>query len=228
MLLANQAESRIAYQYQGAPKFKSFVRALVGEYDTLYETLLALETRLDIDLSEGAQLDGIGEIVGQPRPNTIGSVFLEFPADEAFAFAGGVGLGFSGTDRPDIGGGFAGLTDVGRMTDADYRTLLRAKIFANYAGSDVDSLGTYSLFVFGTRATIIRGIGYVDITIQKPLAGWERRLVELTFPAAAGIRLRLKSFSLLENPFSFAGNEDGTGFGGVGIEPQGGGFVGLF
>lgn len=229
MLLANQAESRIAYQYQGATRFKAFVRALVGEYDTLYETLLALETRLDIDLSVGAQLDGIGEIVGQPRPNTIGSVFLEFPADEAFAFAGGVGRGFSGIDRPDIGGRFVGLDGAGgRMVDEDYRTLLRAKIFANYAGSDVDSLGTYSLFVFGTRATIIRGIGYVDITIQKPLAGWERRLVELTFPVAAGIRLRLKSFSLLENPFSFAGNEDGTGFGGIGIEPQGGGFVGLF
>lgn len=227
MLLADQAISRIAYQYQGAERFKGFVRALVGEYDTLYETLLALETRLDIDKSEGAQLDGIGEIVGQPRPDTLGSVFLEFPADEAFAFAGGVGRGFSGVDRPDVGGRFAGLTGR-RMPDSDYRTLLRAKIFANYAGSDIDSLGQYSLFVFGTRATIIPGLGFVDITIQKPLAGWERRLIEITFPVAAGIRLRLKSFSIEGNPFSFAGNEDGTGFGGVGVEPDGGGFVGLF
>lgn len=227
MSLADQAEKRIAYQYQGAPRFKAFVRSLVGEYDTLYETLLALETRLDIAQSIGAQLDAIGKIVGQPRPDTIGSLFLEFPADEAFAFAGGVGRGFSGLDRPDVGGRFTGLGGR-RMIDSDYRTLLRAKIFANYSRSDVDSLGTYSQFVFGTRATIIPGLGYVDITIQKPLAGWERRLIEITFPVAAGIRIRLKSYSLETNPFSFAGNEDGTGFGGIGVEPDGGGFVGLF
>lgn len=229
MLLADQAERRIAYQYQNAPSFKAFVRALVGEYDTVYETLLALETRLDIDVSEGAQLDGIGEIVGQPRPNTIGSVFLEFPAEESFAFVGGVGRGFSGVDRLDVGGRFVGLDGSGgRMIDADYRTLLRAKIFANYAGSDVDSLGSYAMFVFGARATILLGVGFIDITVQKPLAGWERRLIEITLPVAAGIRIRLRSFALLENPFGFAGNDASTGFGAIGVEPVGGGFVGLF
>jgi hypothetical protein len=228
MSLADKAVGRLAYQYQTAERFRAYVRALIDEYDSIYAALLSLETRLDIDASEGVQLDLIGEMVGQPRPEGIGSVFLEFPPEEAFSFAGGVGLGFSGVGRPDVGGRFVGLAAAGRMIDDDYRVLLRAAIFRNYSDCTVESMGQYSLFVFGTRATIISGVGYVDITIQKPLRGWERRLVEETFPVAAGIRLRLKSFALAENPFSFSGNADGTGFGGVGEPQVGGGFVGLF
>jgi hypothetical protein len=228
MSLADNALGRLAYQYRNATRFRALVAALINEYDDIYKALLSLETRLDIEASEGVQLDQIGEIVGQPRPDSIGSVYLEFPPEEAFAFAGGVGQGFSGIGRPDVGGRFAGLSGVAGMIDADYRVLLRAAIFRNYADCTIDSMGQYGLFVFGARITVLNGVGFVDVSVQKPLRGWERRLIEETFPVAAGVRLRLKSFSLQEKPFSFSGNDDGRGFGGVGVEQDGGGFVGLF
>lgn len=228
MSLADNAVSRLAYQYRDAIKFKAYVRALIEQYDDIYDALVALESRLSIDDSEGVQLDLIGEIVGQPRPNSIGSVYLEFPAEESFSFAGGAGQGFSGIGRPDIGGRFVGLSSAVSMIDEDYRVLLRAAIFRNYADCTIESMGQYALFVFGVPVTVINNVGSVDITIQKPLKGWERTLVEQTFPVAAGIRLRLKSYSTGDNPFGFAGNTQSTGFGGIGVAQNGSGFVGLF
>lgn len=229
MLPSERGASRILYQYADSPKVKGLILALLDEFDTLDEVFRELETRLDIDESVGEQLDLIGEIVGQPRPNSRNSPFLQFPSPEAFAFSGGSGLGFSGVDRPDVGGRFVGTSGTAQaMLDEDYRVLLKAKIVANTTRATINDSAEYGEFVFGSPVTIINGVGFIDVYFQKALRLWERELVRQTFPVAAGVRLRLKGYSLRENPFGFAGNDSNSGFTDASGSLSGGGFVGLF
>ena len=67
-MLTSKAIARLAYQYQKSETFKSLVRALLFEFDQLYAVFELMQQRLDIDTASGIHLDGIGEIVGQPRP----------------------------------------------------------------------------------------------------------------------------------------------------------------
>lgn len=61
--------SRLRYQYRNSDNLKSMLSVLLDEYDTISGVCDDLLTRLDIDVSEGVQLDGIGEIVGVDRPS---------------------------------------------------------------------------------------------------------------------------------------------------------------
>lgn len=228
MLLSDKAISRLAYQYQNSESFKAYTRAFAMRYDDIFEAMQALETRLSIDESVGAQLDGIGEIVGFPRPDNVRAVSGQFDPDEAFAFAGGDGQGFGGLESPGAGGRFVGLSPATKTNDDDYRILLRSAIFRNFTSPTIPNMETWSQFVLRTNVTVLNGVGFVDVTFQRRLLSWERLLIDDNFPVSAGIDLRIRSFSPTENPFGFAGNLNSTGFGGVGVEQVGGGFVGLF
>ena len=62
------ALARLLYQYQDSTKLKTMVTALFGtQVQEIEDAVYQLLTRLDIDNSEGDQLDLIGEIVGQSR-----------------------------------------------------------------------------------------------------------------------------------------------------------------
>ena len=52
-------------------------------------------------------------------------------------------------------------------------------------------------------------------------------LIESTFKPAAGIKVRLRGFSIGERPFGFVGANN-SGFGGIGQPQDGSGFIRLF
>ena len=134
--------SRLLWQYQKSPNVRALIASVLSEYEDLTEAAEELKTRLDIDASVGVQLDGIGTIVGRPRPST---EFID--NDDVFSFDGpDDGKGFSGIDRPDQGGRFTGIGGivVGPMPDAEYRSLLRAAIFGNNGLSTVDHIAEYA------------------------------------------------------------------------------------
>lgn len=192
-----EALDLMLYQYRDSPVLRSLISALLAEYGTIYNTLESLRTRLDIDLSVGKQLDGIGEIVGQPRPLT-----EEIDPDDVFAFAGGTGLGFSGIGRPDVGGRFQGVNGliIGPMQDPDYRLLLKATIFSNSADSTIDAIAQYITFVLGEPPQIDNGIGFIDITYPYAVSNVQRRILIDQMPIAAGIRIQGEYFmSILVN-----------------------------
>lgn len=201
----------LLYQYRDSPKLKALFSALLGEYDTLFPVAESLLTRLDIDASVGAQLDGIGEIVGRPRPQT-----EQIDPDDVFAFDGGPdGQGFSGIGRADIGGRWQGVDGflIGAMPDSDYRLLLKATIFSNYAGSTIDALGQYITFVLGQAPEIDLGIGFVDITYPYSVSNVERRILLDGLPLAAGIRVGNEYFLATlvnENDEAYELSEGGT------------------
>ncbi len=62
------ALARLLYQYRDSTRLQGLITALYGtQAQELEDAIWQLLTRLDINTSEGEQLDRIGEIVGQPR-----------------------------------------------------------------------------------------------------------------------------------------------------------------
>jgi len=65
---AQAAKDRLLFQYQGKINIEALLDSLGGQQiQDLENVLFDLNTRLDVENSEGVQLDGMGSIVGQPR-----------------------------------------------------------------------------------------------------------------------------------------------------------------
>lgn len=191
---------RLLYQYQSSPKLRMLALNLTSEYCSLEEVLLDLETRLDIDKSNGIQLDLIGEIVGQPRPTSV-----SINPDEVFGFdpiARGAGgfpsgpvpdFGWSRRDRADRGGVWTSVSGlfVAKMFDADYRTLLRARIYANGADGTVDSIVSFLNFAVGGMGNSIVNstVGQVDLLVSRRVSSVEEQILMTLAPVAAGVRI---------------------------------------
>lgn len=191
---------RLMYQYQSSPRMRSLILAITREYCSLEEAMLALETRLDIDLSSGVQLDLIGEIVGQPRPTSVSIdpdlVFGFDPLetdDPSFPTGYPPDYGWSGVSRPDRGGVWTSVSGLftAKMSDADYRTLLRARIFANVSDSTVNSLARFLDFALGVGSNNIDNshVGRVDFIVGRYVTSVEAQILRDLAPVAAGVRV---------------------------------------
>lgn len=65
---SEDAKKRLLFQYQGKANIEGLLDSLGGQQiQDLENILFDISTRLDIDNSEGIQLDNIGKIVGQSR-----------------------------------------------------------------------------------------------------------------------------------------------------------------
>lgn len=64
----NQALARLLEQYKNKPKLAALLTGFITEIQELEDVLNVLGTQRGIDVAVGAQLDGIGEIVGISRP----------------------------------------------------------------------------------------------------------------------------------------------------------------
>ncbi len=63
-----KALSRLAYQFTDSERLIVFLESILAELDELEVSRLQLDTERYIDTAIGVQLDGIGEILGLPRP----------------------------------------------------------------------------------------------------------------------------------------------------------------
>ena len=223
---------RLINQYADSPNLKALIDALVDmPAGDVRAALESLYRRLNIDLMSGVQLDRIGYIVGQKRPDSFSPIFVGSDPETAFTFLDGAndtGKGFSAIGRDDIGGQFVGLEPNQQMLDPAYRILLKAAIYRNVSGATIPEIEEYSQLVLGVAANVLNGFTYIDVQFQKPLSAQERAIIEATLKPAAGIRIRYLSFGRGENAFGFAGRDGNSGFGGVGAEQDGDGFVRLF
>ena len=213
---SDQGLDRLIWQYRDSPNVRALIVSALSEFDDIGSAIVGLRTRLDIDVATGAQLDGIGEIVGVLRPSSTPVL-----ADEIFEFDGGTGLGFSGVDDPTVGGKFIGVDGafLGPMTDHDYRRVLRAAISANVGLSTFDHLAEYCRIVLGADAFLGGGIGFVNVTVARPVSQFEINLLRASIPVAAGIRIGYIAAS------GYDDENGGFAFGGVSAPDSGiGGF----
>ena len=191
--------ARLMYQYQDSPRMRDLMLTLTNEYCALGQVQVDMMTRLDVDTSVGMQLDLIGVIVGAPRPLT-----EQLGDEESFVFDdpegegpwAGAGLGWSGVGRGDIGGRFVGTGGllVGAMSDIDYRTLIRARIFSNRSKGTVDEINEFLQYVLGPGGHYVEVSStqapWISIHVDHNLTSTETAILELLTPVAAGAEFR--------------------------------------
>ena len=145
---------------------KNFVSCMIGDglpFDIL--------PSFDLETSEGAQLDILGRIVGVLR-----NVYGLDLAHTYFSFARYTdvtpsSVGFARYATPDSGNFplFARYSDNAKytMTDAEFRILIKLKIFLNNSFSSLKSIMDKMWELFGDQAQIIDNL---DMTITYNLS----------------------------------------------------------
>lgn len=205
---AESMENHLLGQFAGKPVFRAFLEAVGGELEELETMFSDLRDRRWIDTGEGAQLDGIGELVNQPR-QVADAVTIPF-----FAFDGQPNAqGFEVGRFRDSWEGW--LTSV-NLEDPEYRMVLRAKIRKDTSpGTTEDTIASLR-FIFSASRVVIRDCGNAKFA-----AAIGRRLNknELSVARALDLFVRAGGVGLLEashfdadNYFGFYGQRDAKGF----------------
>lgn len=143
-----QASGRVTEQFKDKPNFENLLKVWLEGYQEIQDTLLDISKINDIEESSGAQLDNIGEIIGQPRElvDIAASGFFGFQSDPAAQPFGSVannqgGLYYSLGD-PDSG--------VISLSDGLYSVFLQSKIIQNNAGTNPEEVIDIVQKIFNT------------------------------------------------------------------------------
>ena len=205
--------ARLAYQFKDSSKFQEFLEAFLQQLQDLKASDLQLLNERYLDVAVGVQLDGIGEIVGLPRPEKDVDIaglfgFLDDPT----------ALGFGDILDSDIGGNFwDGISQKVLIGDDLYRLLIRAKIIENKTAMTVDD--TLRLISFTFNGALVRYFQSAFLEprydIVKDLSPFEEGLLA-DFPVLIGID-NVEYHTYSDGTFSFFGDPDpaGLGFGDI-------------
>lgn len=222
--IINKGLSRLAYQFSDSIKLKGFLESFLQQFEDLNTSELQLLNERYLDIAVGAQLDGIGEIVGLSRP--------EKPVDEAGIFGfkfDTTALGFGDINDTEIGGNFwDGSSEFVPIGDNLYRLLIRAKIIKNQTAMTVDDTLRLISFTFGgveVRYILLNNLE-PRYDIGKILNPFESGLLS-DFPVLIGIEDVTYHTSYTEDAFSFVGDISGLGFGDITNPTLGGNFAKL-
>lgn len=175
---------RLILQYKASTDLMALFYALV---DTPYLVCSAsfeqLYTRLDIDLSVGRQLDLIGTIVDQARPDS----FVDDPILSANIFTWD-------TTNPNKywnQGIWDGIEQRVAMSDPDYRKLLKGVIFSQNSLPTIYNIEQFGKFAFGSPFRVQAFIGSVDVVSPYELSPSAINIAKGVINVAQGIKLNL-------------------------------------
>jgi hypothetical protein len=211
--------SLLLLQYKQSPNVLGFIYALVGApYERFTEQVSPLRTLYDIDLSEGVQLDGIGGIIGQPRPKSF---------NDADIFAEGIfslgdandpqpefdtETGFGDTADPNVGGRWdRGETEGLSLGDIDYQKLLRGRVHINRSRGTIADFERYGEITFGTPANAYPYIGAVLVAFPYYLNSIAIQVVLETLKMNLGIRTIIAAMTVPDRKvFGYGSITDNT------------------
>lgn len=180
--LVQIAQDRLANQYRESTKLQAVIDLLVGEVVELRDALVTLEELREIETAEGDGLDGIGEILGQPR-EVWGLIALDF-----FGLHDGAGGtaadGFGDLTDASTGLRFRSIneseTQNALLGDSEFRRLLTAKIRRNYSRATPENLIASVQAVLGETTEVVyarSGMADVTLTVQRVLSAEELALL---------------------------------------------------
>lgn len=183
MSIADDAWARFHLQHQDKPVLEGFVRSFYGPLDQLALSVLQLSQLRGVNTARGAQLDGVGQIVGLGRkiPQGLYIAFFGFetqPAGRAFGVA-------RMRRRSDP------WADTLTLPDDDYRRLLKAKILLNNAAGLSEDIVEAIKLIFRVDRAYVENTGpaSVKLHIGRLLdpgdATWE--LFSGLLPVASGV-----------------------------------------
>lgn len=216
---------RLISQYQNSVNLIALFETLIDNpMIAVLSGITPLYALYDIDLMEGVQLDGIGKIVVQPRPNSFNNADIyEEGIFTVGNYTGGTYTaeistteGFSDTANPLTGGRFgAGSTSGKKLSDADYKLVLKGKIHANNTYGTVSQIEQFGKVMFGQYCWVYPHAGEVLVVFPYELNSIAIEVVKQTLSVAKGISLTL---AMQPNPkdgkvFGFAGGINTGGFG---------------
>lgn len=221
----SEARSRVTEQFktEDHPIFDKYLQLLLGGKIELQEIFRQLMQERSIDTATGAQLDIIGDIVGQPR-ELIDTALLVFFAFQGYPDAQPYGdLDNSALGGPyyDINNPLAGNT---LLTDEQYRLFIKAKIIKNSTNATPNQFIEFMQFVFGIDINVVVAEGDAEFTLMmgRELTSFEKVLLNYTsyssgypsrfVPKPIGVRVNFGQF-IAENYFGFQGSPNARGYG---------------
>jgi hypothetical protein len=191
-------DALITSEYNQTPQFTALVALLtagVGDVTALIQSIPAA-----FDLNGGAygiQLDILGQWIGQPRiiPNVLITGFFGF-SDLATGAPLGLQQPFGDLADASIGGIWyslgqpASATTV--LTDAQYLTVLNARIARNQSNGTLSALEAALFDIFGVGAKVVdNGTLSLAITVSQPVSPVDQALVTQLdiLPRPAGVAI---------------------------------------
>lgn len=219
------ARSRVTEQFktEDHPVFDKYLQLLLGGKIELQEVFRQLMQERSIDTAVGAQLDIIGEIVGQPR-ELIDTALLTY-----FAYLGyPEAESYGDLNNPSVGGFYRGVNDplAGNTTlnDDQYRLFIKAKIIKNSTNVTPPQFIEFMQFVFGIQASVVVAEGNAEFTVMlgRELSSFEKVLLNYVsyssgypsrfVPKPIGVRINFGEFNI-DNYFGFQGAPGAKGYG---------------
>jgi len=143
-----QARGRVTEQFKEKTNIDSLLKIWLEGNQEIQETLLDIEKIKDVDESSGAQLDNIGNIVGQPRQ------LVDISATGFFGFESDPGAQPFGSTDNSLGGLYYSLDNpesgVIGLNDQLYSIFLKSKITQNNAGTNPEEIITITKRIFNS------------------------------------------------------------------------------
>lgn len=218
-----EARGRVTEQFKNKDTIDRFLQLLLDQQQELQQVFKDLLQKRSIDEATGAQLDIIGEIVGQPR---------ELISVDLFTFFGFVGHpkadSFGDFGDPVVGGRFYSFgTPLGGnilLDDDLYRLFIKSKILKNNTRSTPEEFIQFINTLFGTTTTfIVEGPeAQFIVYFGRPLSSLEQALLNYTsssqgypsrlIPKTVGVGIGYGTFEE-GNYFGFQGAPGAKGFG---------------
>lgn len=201
-------ENHLIGQFKGKRVLRAILEALGEEMDELEQVFADLRDKRWIDTGEGAQLDGIGTIVNQPRQiaDAIQIAFFGFQGqDNALGFEQG-----RFRDQWETW-----LQSV-NLSDPEYRKLLWLKVFKNISNGTAEDTIVSTRRIFDApyvvlselgNAKIFIGIGRVPNKNELAIAKAMDLIVR-----AGGVGVKGMSMFNYDNYFGFLGQPNAKGF----------------
>lgn len=223
------ARSRVTQQFMldadgtGPIVFDKYLQLLLGGKIELQEVFRQLMQERSIDTAVGAQLDIIGEIVGQPRE------FIDTTLLTYFAYLGYPDAeSYGDLNDNSIGGFYRGLNDplAGNtlLNDDQYRLFIKAKIIKNSTNATPNQLLDFISFVFDSNHNQITEEGDASYTllVGKELSTFEKTLLTYVsyssgypsrfVPKPIGVRVNYGNY-VAGDAFAFQGVTGAKGYG---------------
>ena len=154
----------LIWQYQGKPKALATIKMIEDEFAQSFIDLYRIQDVLSIETATGDQLDLVGKHVGQSR------IVNGYTLRQFFGFKNAKNaLGFS--KEFDGGGQWYRLrdplADSVRLSDDDYRFLIKCRVIKNYQLGTVPNIIEACQFVFGDGCKVVDNLN-MTVTVKVP------------------------------------------------------------
>lgn len=201
-------ENHLIGQFKGKRVLRAILEALGEEMDELEQVFADLRDKRWIDTGEGAQLDGIGTIVNQPRQiaDAIQIAFFGFQGqDNALGFEQG-----RFRDQWETW-----LQSV-NLSDPEYRKLLWLKVFKNISTGTAEDTIVSTRRIFDALYVVLSELGNakIFIGIGRVLNKNELAIAKAMdlIVRAGGVGVKGMSMFNYDNYFGFLGQPNAKGF----------------